>query len=256
MAGVFSQPPIRNQSGGTSDAPWQPLADCGAGNPFFYHSFFDDMDSSVSVSGTYTKTVSGAGSIANTPGDGGLALFTTAGAAGTDIASIQLPAANFSLTAGKKLFFECRLQISDVVNALFNVGLIQTTATPFTVTDGIYFQKLATATALNIVSVVGSVATSVAIPTSAFTLANATFIDLAFYLTRQGDVLAFVDSQLVGFIPQSGSGTQTPPNAGAVARIAAPTLTAVNLNPTIAIQAGTSSAKTLTLDFFQVQKER
>lgn len=254
-AGAFNQPPARNTSGGTSDFPWQPLADCGAGNPFFYHSYFDDMDSSLAVAGVYTKSITGVGTIANTAGDGGLGLFTTAGAAGTDIASIQLPAASFSLTLGLKLFFECRLKISDVINALFNVGLIQTTVTPFTVTDGIFFQKLAGATALNIVSAVGSVLTTVAIPVSAFTLTNNVNIDLAFYLNRQGDVLAFVDTQLVGFIPQSGTGATTP-NAGAVARITAPTLTAVVLNPTIAIQSGTVAAKTLTLDFFSVQKER
>lgn len=256
MAGTSNQPPVRIQAGGTTDMAWQPLADCGAGNPFFYHSFYDDMDSSLSVTGQWTVTKTGAGTAANTPGDGGLGLFTTAGGAGTDIVSIQTPAADFSLTLGLKLFFECRLQISDVVNGLFIAGLIQTTVTPFTVVDGVYFQKAAGATALSINSTIASVTTSVAIPTAAFTLVNATNIDLAFYLNRQGDVLAFVDSKLIGFIPQSGTGTQSPPNAGPVARITAPTLTAVVLNPTIALQAGTASAKTLTLDFVSAQKER
>jgi hypothetical protein len=255
MAGTSNQPPIRNQAGGTTDYPWQPLADCGASNYAFYHSFFDDMDASMGVTGMWTQTKTGAGTIANTPGDGGLALFTTAGAAGTDICEIQVPNANFTLTAGLKLFFETRLQLSDITNSLMLCGLIQTTTTPFTVTDGIYFSKVAgQATTIN--SAIGSVITSVTLPTAAYTWVNATNMDLAFYLNRQGDILAFIDQKLVGFIPQSGTGTQTPPNAGAVSRIVAPSLTAVVLNPTIALQAGTAAAKTLTLDFIQVQKER
>src|SRR2546425_4646748 len=164
MATVGSQPPVRNTSGGTSDAAWQPLADCGAGNPFFYHSTFDDFDYSVNVTGVYTQTKTGVGTIASTPGDGGLALFTTA-ALSTDLCSIQLPAANFTLNATKKLFFECRLKVSSAANAAFRVGLLQTTATPFTATDGIFFDKPTGGTVLNIVSVVTSVATTVAIPT-------------------------------------------------------------------------------------------
>lgn len=257
MPGVFSQPPIRNLAGSTTDWPWQPLADCGAANPFFYHSFYDDMDSSVSVSGVYTKTTSGNGSVANAAGDGGLALFTTNSSTPLvgDIASIQLPSANFTNTAGKKLFFEARLQVSSFLNAAFLAGLIQTTTTPFTVTDGIYFSKATASAVVNINSAIGSTITTVAIPTAAFTGADATFFDIAFYVTRQGDILAYIDSQLVGNIPQSGTGATTP-NAGVVARITAPSITTAVLNPTVALQSGTATSKTLTLDFVQVQKER
>ena len=256
MAGTSNQPPVRLPAGGTTDWPWQPLADCGAGNPFFYHSFYDDMDSSLTVTGAYTVTKTGTGTAANTPGDGGLGLLTTQAVAGTDIVAIQLPAADFTLTLGLKLFFQARIQLNDVINNLFLAGIIQTTATPFTVTDGVYFLKGAGATNLSINSAVGGVITSVAIPVAAFTLTNNINVDIAFYLTRQGDIVAFVDSKLVGFIPQSGTGTQSPPNAGVVARITAPALTAVVLNPTIALQSGTTGAKTLILDYVAVQKER
>lgn len=253
--GAVNGPPVRIQAGGTTDMPWQPLADCGAGNPFFYHSFYDDMDSSLNVTGAWTQTKTGVGTIANTPGDGGLGLFTTAALA-TDMASIQLPAADFSLTLGLKLFFEARLQTSDWTNAALLFGLIQTTTTPFTPTDGLYFSKVTGGTALTINSAVGSAITSVTIPAAAYAFVNGQNYDFAFYLNRYGDVMAFVDKTLVGYIPQSGTGTQSPPNAGAVARIVAPTLTAVNLNPTIAIQSGTATSKTLTLDFVAAQKER
>lgn len=247
-----SPPPVRFLSGESNDGPYQPLADCGAGNMAFYHYFFDDFDI---LHGTYTQTKTGNGTIANAAGDGGLALFTTNSStpATTDIASLQGPAAGYSLTAGKKLFFQAKLQLSDVTNSAIVVGLIQTTATPFTVTDGIYFSKASGSTTLNINSVVGSVATTVAIPATATTLTNATYFEVAFYLTRLGDVLAFVDNQLAGYIPQSTSVQNT---NGPVARILAPTLTTANLNITAALQSGTASSKTMTLDFFGAAKER
>lgn len=257
-AGAYNQPPVRTPAGSTSDQVWQPLADCGAGNPFFYHSFYDDMDSSLSVTGAWTQTKTSAGTIANVAGDGGLGLFTTNASTPlvTDIASIQLPFANFSLTAGQKLFFETRFKTSDWTNAAFIFGLIQTTTTPFTPTDGIYFSKVTGSTSFTINSAVGSVITSATIPAAALIVSNNVNLDFAFYLNRQGDVLAFADEFLVGFIPQSGTGITSPPNAGALARLTAPTLTAVNLNPTMAIQSGTATSKTLTLDFIGAFKER
>ena len=246
---------MRIQAGGTTDWPWQPLADCGAGNPFFYHSWYDDMDSSLSVTGAYTVTKT-TGTAANTPGDGGLGLLSTS-ATLNDFTSIQLPAANFTIPAnGKKLFFEARMSLSDINLSAFVIGIINTTATPFAATDGVYFSKVSGSSAIFLNSEVGSVTTSVQLPALAYSLVNGVTFDLGFYINRQGDVLAFIDSQLVGFIPQSGTGTQTPPNAGAVARITAPAFTAAVLTPTVAIQTGAGAIKTLTLDFIQVQKER
>lgn len=257
-AGAYNQPPTRTPGGATTDQVWQPLADCGAGNPAFYHTFFDDFDSSLNVTGVWTQTKTTAGTIASTPGDGGLGLFTTNASTPlvSDIAEIQLANASFSLTSGQKLFFETRFKTSDWTNAAFIFGLLQTTTTPFTPTDGIYFSKVTGSLQFTINSAVGSVITSVNIPLTAQTAVNNTNLDFAFYLNRQGDILAYADDFLVGFIPQSGTGIVSPPNAGAVARITAPTLTAVNLNPTFAIQSGTASSKTATLDFIGVMKER
>src|SRR5258706_1053315 len=165
-AGAYNQPPVRTPAGSTSDQVWQPLADCGAGNPFFYHSFFDDMDSSLSVTGAWTQTKTTAGTIANVAGDGGLGLFTTNASTPltTDIASIQLPFANFSLTSGQKLFFETRFTTSDWTNAAIIFAPLQTTTTPFTPTDGIYFSKVTTGTVLTINSAMASVSTHATIP--------------------------------------------------------------------------------------------
>ena len=258
MVSVASQPPVRLPAGQTTDWPWQPLADCGNGNPFFYHGVQDDFDSSLTTS-IWTQNKTGNGTVAHTAGDGGLALFTTntSTPAGTDYVDIQLPAASFTFTQPKKSFFLARLQVSDVVNAAFIAGLVDTQANPFvSPTDGLYFLK-ASGASNNLIlrSMVGSANTDLAIPTSAYSLVNNTNIDLGWYVDRKGTVHAFVGNQLVGFIPQSGSGTLTPPSRGACAAFT-PTLTTANLNVTLGVLSGTASSKTMTADFVTAQKER
>ena len=66
MAGPNSPKPVRTPAGSTTDAPFGPLADCGMGNPFFYHQFFDDFDAylTTGAAGIWTQTKTGNGSIA------------------------------------------------------------------------------------------------------------------------------------------------------------------------------------------------
>lgn len=254
MANYASPPPVRTNEGGTTDMPFQPLADCGAGNQFFYHTYTDEFDATLGVTGWYTQTPGA--SVTNTAGDGGLALFTTGAVSGNQ-AELQLPAATFTITAGKKMFFQTRAQISVTATTTAIWGLCNTGGTPFTaVTDGVYF-KWVGGSGLTINSTVGSVVTAVTIPAAAYSFGNATNMDLAFYITRLGDVLAFVDTQLVGYIPQSQIGTAgNPQNAGAVARITAPSLTTAALNVTLAVQTNSANARTMTVDYVGVNKER
>lgn len=281
--GTRNTAPIRNQAGATTDLPFGPLADSGFGNPFFYHQFADDFDNALGANGLWTSSVNNGGTTAQTPGDGGLALFTT-GAVATNFAAIQLPAADFTLpqgvTVGKRLFFLTRLLTSDVVNSAIIAGLVNTTGTIFTggsITDGVYFLKTSGAATLSIVTASAGTLTTWAIPASAYTLVNATSIDLAFYVDFYSNLNVFVGSQLVGYIPQSGtgaastvSGVSVLPVVGRVLRItgvnnttdpASPTgapwtVSAVNLNPTLGISTTAAAAKTLTVDFIGVQKER
>lgn len=273
-----SQVPSRLPAGLTSDPPYGPLADAGCGNPFFYHQFEDDFDNSLGATGLWVVSSNNGGTVADAAGDGGLALFTT-GATATNYAAIQLPFANFSLPqgalAGKKLFFLTRLQLSDVVNAPFIAGLVDKTATIFTaITDGVYFNKTS-AGVLNLVTVSGSVALTWAIPAAAYNLVNNTNIDLGFYIDRLQNINVFVGSQLVGWIPQSGTGgvnsagVASLPVVGRSLQVVGPgqpvsgnqvgpwTVSAVNLSPTLGVQSGTGGgAKTMTVDFVCAQKER
>lgn len=256
MVSVASQPPTRQPNGATTDPVWGPLADDGYGNPFFYHAFQDDFDNALSASGLYTITQGGTSPVVHTPGDGGLALFTT-GAVANNFAEIQLPAASFTLALPKKLFYMVRLQISDATNSAFVAGLVNTNTTPFSagITDGVWFSKANATTQVQINTAVASAIVSTNIPGA--TITAATNIDLAFYLTRLGDILVFFGSQLVGFIPQSGSGALTPPQPGPAMRLTAPSLPSANLNLTLAMSnGGAAAAKTMTADFHMAHKER
>lgn len=280
-----SPPPVRNTAGSTTDAPYMPLAQSGIGNPFFYHQFADDFDNALSATGLYT--ISGTGSVVHTPGDGGLALFSTLAGAGT-FASIQTPAASFTLpttgitppatsTSVKKFFWLTRLQLSDVTLSSFVAGVSAVDVTPFTaILDGIWFAKAASSTVLtfNIAASAGqsptgsAIAATVTIPTTAYTLVNATYIDLAFMIDRAQNIYVFVGSQLVGFLPQSGSGAVNTagvsaiPLKGPVASLqqGLPTsvpLSLANMSPILGVSnVATAAIKTMTVDFHLVQKER
>jgi hypothetical protein len=238
--------------------PWGPLANYGLPNPAFYHTDFDDFDYSLSVTGPWTKQVNANGTIAQQAGDGGSILFTTNSSTPltTDIAVIQRPFANFNFTLGKKFFFLARVQLADVINPALLMGLVQTTATPFTVTDGLYFLKASgSSTNLILRSTNTSVNTDIAIPTAEYLLTNATYVDMSFSIDRNGVVYGSVGQQLlVGYIPQSGVGAVSPDRCPDVSF--SPTLTAANLNVTLGIQSGTASSKTAAIDFVLCAKER
>lgn len=256
MALPASPAPGRNTSGWSSDPPYGPLADSGMSNPFFYHQFSDDFDNALGVAGLYTVSNAGAGTIAHAAGDGGLALFTTAGANG-NFESIQLPAASFVLPqgagAGKKFFYLTRLQMSDIAAATFIAGVIATNATPFAaINDGVYFKGAASA--INLISVVGGVATTTAMPLNG-AYVNATNIDLGFYIDRQGNLNGFLSPNMVGWQPQSGTGSNLP-TRGRVVSVSGLTFTALNMNLTLALQTNAAAVKTMTADFHLAQKER
>lgn len=258
---VPSQVPARLTSGLSFDYPWGPLANCGIPNPFFYGEFSDDF---MYKESTYVTTATGNGTAAiaaNTNANAmGEILFTTNSStpAGSDLVSLQLPANNWLLQAGKKAFFLTRLKLSAASNAAFRVGMAPTGTTPFTgnLTNALYFDKATgSLTNLNLVNVSGGTAVTTAIPTSAYTLANATYLDLGWYLDRNANLYAFVGSQLVGWLPQSGTGSSVG-SRGPSAASNAITLPAAAMNMLLAVQSGTAASSTMTVDFWFGAVER
>lgn len=274
MASVASQQPTAFLSGVSVDASFQPLDQCGVPNPAFYHEFFDDFDAASSFSvtaGVTPYTIGGsAATFTATTGSGGRGILTTT-TGGNNAAQIQVVRGTFAQNiAPKKLFYETRLTaMSNGATTNLILGLVDVTgASPvFTigtgaalVTDGIFLYYVGATNVMTINQAVGSVISSAVIPPSAYAglLTGTNQFDFGIYQNRLGDVLAFVDTQLVGYIPQSNLGTpNNPQNVGAVARVAGTvyTPTAIALSPTIAVWSSTASA-TATFDFLTALQER
>jgi hypothetical protein len=273
MSKIASQVPKRNPSGYTPQPPYGPWADCGAGDPFFYQEDYDDFN--YLATGGYTTSAGGAGSVALSAGGGGYLLFTTAGAT-NNFESIQRGVGNVVVPtgtdAGKKLFYGARAQISDITNSAFILGLCDITATPFAgITDGIWFSKASGSTqvVLNISTSSVNLATNVV-----FTLVAATEFDVAFYVDRYGNVQYSIGAQLFGWIPQSGTGAASvAPEYYSSLPVLCPTgklysgnqptttasgytLPTANLSLTAGVQTGANAAKTMTLNFHGLMRER
>lgn len=290
--------PQRLTAGFTSDPPYGPLAESGMSNPFFYHQFPDDFDNQLTL-----YTASGGGTVVHTSGDGGLALLTTLAAANS-FESIQLPVGDFTLpptganppttsASAKKFFYLARVQLNtSVTTESFIAGMTVITATPYTtgvqsILDGLFFYKPPNGTALQLLNIASAgndpagtgFTNTFTIPTAAYSLVAGQPIDLAFYLDKYQNIRAFVGSQLVGWIPQSGTGAVnaagvpllpvlgpvlanynylaqgvTPVGASSVNPVR---FTTAVLSPTLAVSNGTTAGVvTMTSDFHMVQKER
>lgn len=251
--------PSRFTSGISFDYPYQPLAGCGVPNAAFYHVFFDDFDKGLTL---WTATHASSGTSALTAGDGGLVLLTTA-ATTNDYEVLQGPIAGFTLPqaagvpTGKKMFFETRIKMSDIAAPTFDIGLMNATTTPFSaISDGLYFSI--TASAISLIHSASSTATTIAVTPITGALANATFIDLAWVVDRVGDIMAWAAPSLVGWTPQSGTGSSLPERGPLVRSTAFESsgMSSANLTPMIALQTASNAAKTATVDFILVAKER
>jgi hypothetical protein len=278
-----SQVPVRYPSGVTPDYPWGPLANCGAGNPFFYQTLYDDFFGLFTVDGPWTGVTSGTGAaISNVNGDGGqiqlvggTTVNLSAGIIGQKNAFFLPPAlytgtsTTATLYPSKKVFFLTRLIVTVVNSAVITAGLVPTTYTTGTPTDGIFF-LLTSGTNVTLNAYSASVLQwSLPIPASLLVggasavYGNALWIDLGFYMDRLQNVYAFFGFPLVGWVPASAwvgsnANTATPPSLGAVAAYqtgvsGAWTPTTLGLAPAIFL-AG--SAQTGNIDFIMASKER
>jgi hypothetical protein len=244
---------MRIQAGMTQDMSWQPLGSVGQPDPTFYATFFDDF--MYYQAGRYTITANTNGGVAGVAGDGGLVTFTTNSSTplATDIVSMQTTVANMTLSQTNKIAFGARVNLSDATNCAFDCGLIQKTTTPFTVTDGIAFSKASGSTTINLNVVSGSTVQATVALNSIFVPTNNSTFDLAFEMNARGDVLVFIGQNLYG---QKQNQDTAPLGPMARVSVQSLTLTTANLAPTLAIQSGTASSKTMTADFFYAMKER
>ena len=212
------------------DSLFAQLAQLAATN---FHTYFEDFDYYTAANWTVTETDAGA-TQALADGDGGLLLITNT-AADNDLVSLQKVGESFRFAAGKKLFFEARFKVSDATQSDVVIGLQITDTTPLDVTDGVFFIKADGAATVNFLVGKNNTATTAS---SVATMANDTFIRLGFYYDGVSAVQYFVNGANAG----SSVTTNLPDDE--------------DLTVTFAIQNGEAVAKTMTVDYIYVAKER
>ena len=197
-----------------------------------FHTYFEDFDYYTAADWTVTETQAGA-TQALTDGDGGLLLLTNT-AADNDLVALQKVGESYRFASGKKLFFEARFKVSNATQSDVVMGLQITDTTPLDVTDGVFFLKSDDSTTISLLVEKNSTATT----TSVGTLADDTYIRLGFYYDGNSSIQAFVNGTYVA--------TSATTNL----------VDDEDLTISFAIQNGNAVARTMTVDYIYVAKER
>jgi hypothetical protein len=209
------------------------FAELGQPAATLYHTYFEDFDYYTAADWTVTETDAGA-TQALADGDGGLLLITNT-AADNDLVSLQKKGESFRFASGKPLFFEARFKVSDATQSDVVIGLQITDTTPLDVSDGVFFIKADGAATVNFLVEKNNTATTAS---AVATMADDTYIRLGFYYDGISAVQYFVNGSIAG----SSVTTNLPDDE--------------DMTITIAIQNGEAVAKTMTVDYVYVAKER
>jgi hypothetical protein len=192
----------------------------------------EDFDYYTAGDWTVTETDAGA-TQALTDGDGGLLLITNT-AADNDLVALQKKGESFRFSSGKELFFEARFKISDATQSDLSIGLQITDTSPLDVSDGVFFTKADGSTSVSFLVEKNGTATT----TTVATMANDTFITLGFNYDG-GSVMQYCVN---GVVTGTSAVTNLPDDE--------------DLTVSFAIQNGEAVAKTMTVDYIFVAKER
>jgi hypothetical protein len=222
----------RFPNGVTNVGEDSPFADLAMPAPTKFHSYMEDFDYYTAGDWTVTETQAGA-TQALTDGDGGLLLLTNT-AADNDLVSLQKVGESFRFASGKELFFEARFRVSDATQSDLVVGLQITDTSPLDVSDGVFSIKADGSTTVSLVVEKNGTATT----TSVGTMADNTFISLGFYYDGASAIQYSVNGSVLG----TSVTTNLPDDE--------------DLTVTFAIQNGEAVAKTMTVDYIFVAKER
>jgi hypothetical protein len=223
----------RFPNGVTNVGEDSPFADLAMPAPTKFHTYYEDFDYYVAANWTVTETQAGA-TQALTDGDGGLLLITNT-AADDDLVALQKVGESYRFASGKELFFEARLKVSDATQSDVVIGLQITDATPLDVSDGVFFIKADGSTSVSLLVEKNGTATTTS---GVATMANDTFISLGFYYDGASSIQYSVNGVVVG----TSVTTNLPDDE--------------DMTVSIALQNGEAVAKTMTVDYVFVAKER
>lgn len=228
--------PTRFKGGLNNTAKTDDMSELLILDPTKVHSYFNDFDTFTAADWTITTTEAGAGSAteALTNADGGVLLITNA-AGDNDRDFFNKVGESFLMASGKKAWFKARFKVSDATQSDFVMGLQITDTTPLDVTDGIFFQKDDGDTNLDFHVEKDDTATSA---TAIATVADDTYLTVAFYYNGVDEVQYFVDNVKKGTLAT----TNLPDDE--------------ELTISFGIQNGEAVAKTMSVDYILVAKER
>lgn len=223
-------------NGVTNAAETEALGSFLALDPTKVHAYFNDFDLYLATDWTVTETQAGA-TQAITSGDGGLLALVNS-AADDDINAVRLANTTFVLSTAKAFWLKCRLKVDDVLQSEVLFGLVDT-MTAFNPADGVYLYKADGATPIRLSIEKTSATTNASADTATTDALNDTFVELAItYLPSEGVIKGWVNGNVFGTISTLTN------------------LPTVALAPAIGIRNGEAVAKTLTVDYFMVAKER
>jgi hypothetical protein len=212
------------------------------------HEYSQDFDQYVA--GDWTVT--GAGSAALAAGDGGLLALTSPV---STFQSMQKNPANFQFAKGFRSWGRILTQLDSLLGSTI-FGLLNVTVTPFTgasQTDGIYFTSAVTTGEISLNVAVGGVIST--LDTGTAIVVGSPFTASFYY---DGGVYATAPNGRIVF-QISGAGV-TAKARGEIAVPASGTIAAfpgaVNITPTLGVNASTAVARVLTTDLLYFAKDR
>ena len=213
------------------------------------HEFPEDFDKYAA--GDWKLTLNG-GTSALVAGDGGLHALTSAVSV---IASIQKNPANFQLAKGFRAWGRIITQLDSLLGSTI-FGLLNATTTPFTgasQTDGVYFTSAVTTGEISFNVAVGSVIST--LDTGVAIVAGSPFTASWYY--DGGAYAAAPNGRVVFQLSGAGVTAKTRgeivvPTSGTIAAFPG----AVNITPTLGVNASTAVARVLTTDLLYFAKDR
>lgn len=228
--------PTRFPNGVTNNDSASILGELKVMDPTQVHTYFNDFDTYVAGDWTITTTEAGAGNAteALSDVDGGVLLITTDDA-DNDNDFLQKVGESFTFEAGKKLHFKARFAVGDATQSDFVLGLQITDTTPLAVSDGVYFGKDDGDASLDFHVAKDSTLTSAS---AIATVADDTYLTAEFYYDGDSTIYYGTDGTILG----SSVTTNMPDDE--------------ILTVSFGIQAGEAAAKTMSLDYIFVAKER
>lgn len=202
------------------------------GGPMGMSGIVEDFHKYVAGDWTVTETQPGATEAVTDTVHG--ALLITNSAADNDLVGMQLVPETFVPTAGRNIYFECRLQVNNATESDWACGLaVKDITFPATPADGIFFRKDDDDIYIDALCVnTAVVSTENAIATNA----NATYVTLGFRVVGT----SYVDFWVNG-VKKTTINTSIP---------------TTQLSLSFALQNGEAVAKTMLIDYICAYQER